>query len=159
MKKRPWLAYVVWIALAEGVGLAAGLLIREDARIYADVVAKPPLSPPPWVFPAVWTVLYALMGVGAARVFLKESAPARTRGLVLFAVQLAFNFCWPLIFFRARAFAAAALWLAALLTLAGWMAAEFGRTDRPAGRIQLPYLLWLVFAEYLNLGVWLLNGM
>lgn len=155
MKKVP--VYVFWIALAEAVGLLAGLLTREGTKIYGLMIEKPPLSPPAIVFPVVWTILYALMGVGAARVYLTPRSAARTEALLYFFVQLAFNFFWSIIFFNLQAFGAAFVWLAALWTLILLMALSFYRVDAPAARLQIPYLIWVLFAGYLNLGVWLLN--
>lgn len=158
MKKRTWPAYLFWVVLAEGVGGLSGWLTREDTRLYQGALVKPPLSPPGAVFPVVWVILFALMGVGAARIWLVPASRARDRGLLLFCVQLAFNFFWSILFFSLRRFGLAFLWLLALWALVLWMALTFRRTDRLAARLQIPYLLWLAFAAYLNLGVWLLNG-
>ena len=90
-------------------------------------------------------------------------APKTVDGLLLalvyapFGVQLAFNFCWSLIFFNAGAYGAALLWLAALWGLILWMILAFRRVDRAAALMQLPYLLWVSFAAYLHFGVWALN--
>ena len=102
------------------------------------------------MFPAVWAALFALMGAGAARVWLAPASPARGRALAAFGAQLAFNFCWSLIFFNAGAYGAALLWLAALWGLILWMILAFRRVDRAAALMQLPYLLWVSFAGYLN---------
>ncbi len=155
--KRTVKTYALWIALAEAVGALAGFLTREGTKTYAASVAKPPLSPPAVVFPIVWGVLYALMGAGAARVSLAPASALRTRGLRLFALQLAFNFVWSILFFNFQAFGFAFVWLVILWALILMMALTFGRVDRPAALLQLPYLVWVAFAGYLNLGVWLLN--
>ena len=132
-------------------------MARRGADLYAKTAAKPPLSPPALVFPVAWSVLYALMGVGAARVWMTPPSPRRTRALVLFGVQLAFNFGWSLIFFNAQAYGLALMWLAALWGLALAMLLAFRACDKPAAWLQVPYLLWLTFAAYLNFGVWALN--
>ena len=157
MKTKLWKTYAFWVLLAEAAGLLAGLLTREDLRLYSEVIAKPPLSPPAFVFPIVWTLLYALMGIGAARMYLAPASQARKRGLLLFLVQLVFNFCWSFIFFRFQAFDAAFVWLLALFVLVLGMTSAFRSVDPLAARLQTPYLLWLVFAGYLSAGVWLLN--
>ena len=157
MKKRIWPAFAAWILGAEAVGALSGWLTRQGAERYALSIVKPPLSPPGPVFPAVWAALFALMGAGAARVWLAPASPARGRALAVFGVQLAFNFCWSLIFFNAGAYGAALLWLAALWGLILWMILAFRRVDRAAALMQLPYLLWVSFAAYLNFGVWALN--
>ncbi len=156
MKKRPWKVYALWILFTEAVGAVAGFLTRNGMEDYKAVIVKPPLSPPGWVFPVVWAVLYALMGVGAARVHL-TAEDGRKKALAIYLTQLGFNFFWSIIFFGLEAFGAAFLWLAVLFALIVWMVLAFYELDRPAALLQIPYLLWTMFAGYLNLGVWLLN--
>ena len=122
------------------------------------VMNQPPLSPPAFLFPAVWTVLYFLMGIGAARVWLSEPSELRSQGINLFIAQLVINFFWSLIFFNARCFPLAFLWLLLLWGLVGWMILTFRKIDPKASLLQLPYLLWLTFAAYLSAGVWVLNA-
>lgn len=155
--KQNWKTYLFWIALAEGVGALSGWLTREGTEWYRQYAEKPALSPPAAVFPIVWGLLYALMGIGAARVSLTEPGAERSRGLNLFIVQLVVNFFWSLIFFNLRAYGFALAWLGLLWVLVVWMTLSFRMTDRLAGWLQIPYLLWLAFAAYLNWGVWVLN--
>lgn len=157
MNKHTWKRYALWILLAEAVGALSGWLTRKGARSYAQTIVQPPLSPPGIVFPIVWGVLFALMGVSAARIDLSPVSAARTRGLRLFGVQLAFNFFWSILFFNLQLFGLAFLWLAVLWGLILWMIRVFRQADRPAALLQIPYLLWVTFAGYLNAGVWLLN--
>lgn len=157
MKRTTWQSYVFWIVMTEAVGGLAGLLIREDVRFYTAAVAKPPLSPPAVVFPVAWSLLYALMGFGAARIFSAAPSRERDRGRRLYLLQLVFNFFWSLIFFRLRAYGFALAWLAALWGLIAWMTLTWRRVDRAAALAQAPYLLWVAFAGYLNAGVWMLN--
>lgn len=157
MKKVNIKKYAFWILLSEGVGALSGWLSRDGMKAYESAIIQPPLSPPPWLFPIVWTVLYALMGIGAARVYTAPGGPHRSKGLNLFILQLVVNFFWSLIFFNAQAFGFALLWLILLWALVLWMIVEFRKVDKTAGNIQIPYLLWLTFATYLNLGVWYLN--
>lgn len=157
MKKQAWKVYAAFILVTEAVGALAGLIIRPGIELYKQSVIKPPLTPPALAFPIVWAILYALMGVGAARVWLSPDSDARRRGLRLFALQLAFNFLWSILFFSFRAYGFAFVWLVALWALIVWMSLEFRDADPPAAALQLPYLLWVLFAGYLNLFVWLLN--
>lgn len=157
MKTIPWKVYVPWILGTEAVGGLSGWLTRTGAKLYAHTISKPPVSPPPIVFPVVWGTLFALMGISAARVWQAPPSPARSRGLALFGVQLAFNFFWSILFFNAQAFGLALLWLAVLWLLILWMLLTFRQVDKWAARLQLPYLLWVGFAAYLNFGVWALN--
>ena len=150
MKKR----YLFWIALAEGVGTLAGWLTRDGVASFGEVFIQPALTQPSWVFPVVWGILYALMGVSAARV----AATEKRLGLNLFILQLAVNFFWPLLFFNAHAFGFAAIWLGLLWVLVLLMILRFRKADPLAAVLQIPYLLWLTFALYLNLAVWRLNA-
>ena len=146
-----------WIALAEGVGALAGWLTRDGTAFYKEFVGKPALAPPAIVFPIVWGILYALMGFGAARVSLTPPSRERSAGLNLFVVQLTVNFLWSLIFFNLRTYGVALAWIGVLWVLILWMIFAFRKTDRLAAWLQVPYLLWVTFAAYLNWGVWVLN--
>lgn len=157
MKKQNWQVYLFWILLSEAVGLLSGWLSREGTAIFGQTSIQPPLSPPAILFPIVWTILYALMGFGAARISVTPDSPERNRGLNLFITQLIINFFWSLIFFNARAYGFALLWLILLFVLVLWMTLEYRKTDPLAALLQVPYLLWLAFAAYLNYGVWMLN--
>ena len=157
MKKQVWKTYAFWILFTEAVGLLSGWLTRESTQIYTRVIEQPPLSPPAIVFPVVWTILFALMGIGAARIYLAPASDARSRSLRLFLLQLTFNFFWSIIFFNFQRFGFALLWLIALWVLILLMILSFRKVDRLAALLQIPYLLWVTFAVYLNFGVWLLN--
>lgn len=158
MHKQTWKAYIFWILLAEAVGFLSGWLSRDGTAVFGQTAIQPPLSPPAAVFPVVWSILYALMGIGAARVSLMPESTARSRGLNLFIAQLIVNFFWSLLFFNAQAYGFAFLWLLLLFVLVLWMTLEFRKTDSLAALLQIPYLIWLAFAAYLNYGVWLLNS-
>lgn len=158
MKNKNWKVYGFWVLLSEAVGVLSGLLSRNGTALYAQTITKPPLAPPGILFPIVWTVLYALMGVGAARVWLAEDSALRKRGLNLFVAQLIVNFFWSLIFFNLQAFGFAFFWLLLLLVLVVWMTYTFYQIDPLASFLQIPYIVWLVFAAYLSAGVWILNG-
>lgn len=149
--------FLAFLALTEGVGALAGWLSAEGMELYQAAAVKPPLSPPGWVFPVVWTALYALMALSAARIWAAPASRQRSLALGLFFAQLAMNFFWPLIFFRLMWFAPALLWLVALWALTLWMTAAFETVDPAAAWLQGPYLLWLTFAVYLNFAAWFLN--
>ena len=157
MNKENWKTYGFWILLSEAVGVLSGFLSRSGQMIFSDTVIQPPLSPPGWVFPVVWSILYALMGIGAARISLSAPSKERNRGLNLFVAQLIVNFFWSPIFFNAQAFGFAFLWLVLLWVLVLLMILAFRKIDKTAAWLQIPYLLWLTFAAYLSFGVWFLN--
>ena len=142
------------IPLAVG-GLSA--LISGGMGAYQSL-EQPPLSPPGWVFPVVWSILYLLMGYASYRVLQSGKEPQRIRqALGLYGLQLLLNFLWSPVFFGLRWYLAAfflliALWIAIFATMR-----KFLHLDEKAGDLLLPYLLWVCFAGYLNLGVYLLN--
>jgi len=115
------------------------------------------LTPPGIVFPIVWTILYALMGIGAARVWLSEDSIERMKALIVFAVQLAVNFFWSIIFFDLQAFQFAFWWLVILWVLIILMITAYHKVDKLAAYIQIPYLLWVTFAGYLTYMTWMMN--
>ena len=156
--KGKWKTYLFWLALTEGVGLLAGILTRNGVQWYTEFAVKPPLNPPAVVFPIVWTILYALMGIGAARVSLNPESPDRSRGLNLFLIQLAANFLWSIFFFNFRAYGFAFIWLVVLWGLIAAMILAFSKSDIPAAWLQVPYLVWVSFALFLNFWVDRLNG-
>ena len=142
----------VALALAAG-GLAA--LLSGGQEPYQELV-KPPLSPPGWVFPVVWTVLYVLMGVAAGLVAGSRDIH-RDKALTRYYIQLAINVLWPMLFFRFELLTVAAVWLA-LLVVAVYVTWQWFRCiSVPAGRLLIPYLLWCLFALYLNIGFVVLN--
>ncbi len=152
-----WKTYALSIVIAEAVGGLSGWLTREGTKLYNETVTQPPLSPPSIVFPIVWGILFALMGIGAARIYLAPPSAARTQSLRLYLIQLAFNFLWTIIFFNLQRFGFALVWLAALWVLILLMILSFRKVDKIAAYLQLPYLLWVTFALYLNFGVFVLN--
>jgi len=157
LNRKKVITYIMWILAVEAVGVLSGLLSMGRMEIYNETVIKPMLAPPDIVFPIVWTILYGLMGVSAARIWMAEPSAAQSRGMNLFFAQLIFNFFWTLIFFNAQAFGFAAIWLLALWTLTLLMILSFYKVDKLAAYLQIPYLLWLTFALYLNISVWMLN--
>ena len=148
--------YAGFSAAALAVGGLSALLTGSGMKDFA-ALNQPPLSPPGWIFPAVWTILYVLMGVGMAIVWRETSGRALRRAVEAWALQLAVNFFWTILFFRLEARLLAFFWLILLLVLAVRMTLIFRRHSDPAAELQIPYLAWLVFAGYLNLAVWLLN--
>lgn len=157
MKIKQWKVYLFWILLCESVGALSGWLSREGINIYEATVNKPVFTPPSWVFPVVWPVLFALMGISAARIYLSEPSRNRNWGLNLFLIQLAVNFFWPLIFFNLQAFGIAFVWLILLWVLVAVVIRLFWKVDRTAAWLLVPYIVWLTFAAVLNLFVYFVN--
>lgn len=147
--------FSILIALAVG-GLSA--LLTKDSMERFSALNQPPLSPPNWLFPLVWSILYILMGISAARVY-EASAPREEKrhALIIYAAQLVLNFFWSILFFNLARYFAAFVWLLALLAMVLAMILSFSPIDRLAAKLQIPYLIWVLFAGYLNLGVAILN--
>lgn len=158
MNLKKYKPYIIGIAIVEAVGLTASLLTRSAVKAFNKNAVQPPLTPPEAVFPVVWGILYALMGISATRIWLQPESKDRSRGLNLFVIQLVMNAFWTLIFFNAAAYGAAAVWLVALWAVVLLMILQFFKADRPAAWLQVPYLLWLTFAAYLNFAVWIMNS-
>ena len=149
--------YTFWILLSVGIGALSGFLSREGAATFSETVNQPPLSPPAWLFPVVWSILYVLMGISATRISLAADSPQKKQGLNLFIIQLVLNFFWSLIFFNLQAYGLAFVWLVALWITVFLMILSFRKADPVAALLQIPYLIWLTFAGYLSFAVWQLN--
>ena len=145
--------YAPTIALPLLSGAAIGLLTSGSMDF--DMLKKPPLSPPAILFPIVWTILYVLVGVSYGLVK-DRSTPDSTDSLVYY-LQLGVNLLWPVAFFVLKWRLFAFFWLLLLDALVIIMALRFCRKDKTAGRLQIPYTIWVLFATYLNFGVWILN--
>ena len=156
MDKSKLKVYGLFILITEAVGTVAGLLTTLGMEKYS-AVEKPALTPPEIVFPIVWTILYALMAVGAARVWLTEESEEKDKGLKLYVVQLGMNFLWSILFFNFQAYSLSFFGLLGLLLVIVLMTLTFYKSDRIAAYLQIPYILWVSFAGYLNFMVWLLN--
>ena len=157
MKLKQWKPYIISALIALAVGGLSALLSMDTMAAYDTAVVKPALTPPGWVFGVVWPILYALMGISAARIWLSKDSEAKSKGLNLYVAQLIVNFFWSLIFFNAQAFGFAFFWLLLLWALVLLMILQFSKVDKKAALLQIPYLVWLTFAAYLSLGVWILN--
>lgn len=154
--KTKWKSLLIALAIPLAVG-GAGALLSGGMTNYG-AMAKPPLSPPGWVFPVVWTVLYLLMGWASWLVWKSDaSREVKRRALILYGAQLAVNFIWPLVFFGGEMYLAALLILIALWVLILLTIRAFSGINERAGDLLIPYILWVSFAAYLNLGIFLLN--
>ena len=156
--KRKLLTFVVAIALPLIIGGFSAFLTKDNMSMYEEVVS-PPLSPPAFLFPVVWTILYVLMGVSSAFIWLNrvENKDVADRGLLIYAVSLFFNFVWSLIFFNFKAYLFAFIWLAVMLILIILTVINYKKIVPLAAYLQIPYVLWTSFAGYLTLGVYFLN--
>ncbi len=156
MKKKIF-SYVIGIAIPVAVGLLSALLTKDSMDIYKTIV-QPPLAPPGILFPIVWSVLYVLMGVSSALVYNSEADKREKRiAFTFYGLQLVANFFWSILFFNQRLFLASFVLLVLLWALIIGMIISFYKINKPAALLQIPYLLWVTFAGYLNLAIYLLN--
>lgn len=145
---------IVCIAIPLLVGGLSALISGGGMDAF-ESLNKPPLSPPGWLFPVVWTVLYILMGVASYLVL--TSSKYNTTALAAYGLQLFFNFMWPILFFKFELYLFSFIWLLLLLVLIAVTIHLFCKISKPSAYLLIPYLLWVAFAGYLNLGIYLLN--
>lgn len=149
--------FLISIAIPLLVGGFSALITMGDMGIYKEIT-RPPLSPPSWVFPVVWAILYFLMGVSLYLVWNKQDIYAdKRKAYLLFCLQLFLNFIWSPVFFTARSYLLAFVILVLLIITVAFMIAAFYEIDKRAGVLQIPYLIWLLFAAYLNMAIYVLN--
>lgn len=135
-------------------GFLVGLFIN-GASVYTTL-QKPPFSPPGIVFPIVWTVLYFLMGI-SSYLICKSYHRKRKQAIALYFGQLFLNFIWPILFFTCQSYFLALIELFILLYVVIKMILLFFKVNKVSGWLQIPYLLWLLFATYLNMAIVFLN--
>lgn len=147
----------ICIAIPLIVGLLSALLTSNSMEVFG-LLEKPPLAPPAWLFPVVWTILYTLMGVSSYFILTSGAEQGEIENAMrLYAYQLVVNFFWSTIFFNLGWYLFAFFWLILLWILVFLMILRFKEIDKVAAYINIPYLIWLTFAAYLNLGIWILN--
>lgn len=152
-----WKLLVICIAIPLVVGGVAALLTSGGMDVF-ESVNKPPLSPPAWLFPVVWTILYTLMGISSYLILTSGAEREEVHNaLSVYAYQLAVNFLWPTFFFNFQWFFFSFLWLLLLIFLVVSMIREFYKLSETAAYLNIPYLIWLLFAGYLNFAIWWLN--
>lgn len=145
------------IAIPLLVGVVAGLLSKNGMEVF-ETVNKPPLSPPVFLFPIVWTILYILMGISSYLIIKSDAnLEEKTKALKIYAYQLVVNFLWPTFFFNLKWYLFSFLWILLLWVLIILMIREFSKISKTAAYLQIPYLLWVTFATYLTFGIWFLN--
>ncbi len=153
--KIKWKELIISLIIPLGVGALSAYLTRDSMELYGNL-NQPPLAPPSIVFPIVWTILFLLMGVSCYLVYTSNSLNKR-EALALYGVQLAVNFIWPLLFFNMQVYFIAFIWLLLLWVLVALMIWQFYKAKPLAAYLQIPYILWLTFAAYLNFAVFMMN--
>lgn len=151
MKNIHWKPLLISLLISLGTGAVSGILSGNMMGKY-ETLYKPPLSPPGWVFPVVWTILYILMGIAAYLIY-ESGSPDTEVALKLYIAQLAVNAGWSVIFFRFGLYLLAFTWLLLLWYLVLLTIQHFKKINPLAGKLLIPYLIWLTFAAYLSLAI------
>lgn len=152
--KIQWKKLIVCLFVPLLVGNLAAFLTKDNIQLF-QLINKPILSPPSWIFPIAWTILYILMGIASYLVWITPKT--NNRALIFYLIQLVFNFFWTIIFFNFELYLFAFIWLLLMWLLILKTTLLFYQTSKPAGYLMLPYLLWVSFAGYLNFSIYLLN--
>ena len=147
------------IAIPVGGGILVALLTKNSMSMYSQL-KKSILTPPDIVFPIVWTILYVLMGIAAYRIYMSNKEGKNDHdGYFYYLIQLLINFLWAIIFFNLRLYGISFILILILLVLVIITTIKFFKTDKIAGALMIPYIIWLVFASYLSAYVWIFNEM
>ena len=150
-----WKNLLISIIIPLAVGGISSLITMNGFENYGNI-QQPPLSPPSWLFPIVWTILYVMMGFASYLIY-ETKDNNNKHALIFYSIQLAINFIWPIFFFGFDAYFFSFILIIILLIFVILTMISFYRINKTAGLLLIPYLLWLIFAAYLNLGVYLLN--
>ena len=153
MKK--FIKYAVGIIIPLAAGGVSALLTSGQMQAFEEI-SKPAFSPPAFLFPIAWSILYVLMGISSVMIY-ESGSPEKRKALTVYGIQLAVNFFWSIFFFGFGLYFFSFLWLILLWILVLYMIILFAKIKSSAAYLNYPYLLWLTFAGYLSCGVWLLN--
>lgn len=149
--------FIISIAIPLAIGGLSALLTAKNMNMF-DEITKPKLTPPGYLFPIAWTILYTLMGISSGIIYRKNKQKNKEdSSLVIYAISLFFNCVWSIIFFNARSYLFAFIWLIILWGLILTTIIKYFKINKLAATLQIPYLMWVTFAGYLNLAVFLLN--
>ena len=155
MSKINWKALVISIIIPLAVGGLSAIITQNQMQKYGDLV-QPPLAPPAWLFPIVWTALFILMGISSYLIYMKTD-DILSPCLKLYAAQLVVNFFWTILFFNFHAYLMSFIWIILLIFLIAKMISCFAKVSKSAAYIQMPYITWTCFAAYLNIAIYFLN--
>ena len=156
-KKHNFSDILLFVLSAELAGASSALLSGSFDSFFSRY-KEPPLLPPMWLFPVVWSILYAAMGFSAYLIFSADVPDEKkSKPLALYRLQLAVNFSWSIVFFRFEALWGAFAVIVLLLVLLFLMILSFRKVRPSAAYINIPYLLWVLFAAYLNAATAIIN--
>lgn len=148
---------LAFVAACLAVGAIGGAVTATSVGTWYQQLRKPSFNPPNWVFAPVWTALYIAMAVAAWRVWRARGLEGARSALVLFALQLALNLGWSILFFGLRQIGLALIEILILLATLVATTLAFRRIDGIAALLLVPYVAWVSFATVLTAAVWRLN--
>lgn len=152
-------ALIISLIITEGIGFVVGMFISNSTDIYSKLI-KPSFAPPGYVFPIVWTIMYALMAIAAYRIYLYGKSGGNIKSaLFSYTIQFILNFLWSFIFFKFNLYGLAFLELCLLCLAIVITTVKFYRIDKVSAYLMIPYIIWVAFAGVLNFFVWKLNEM
>ena len=154
MKKINWKKLIVILLVTFVIGGLFSFLTMKNMDAFKEL--NKPIDVPGFIFPIVWSILYILMSI-SLYIVLESNSVYKTKGLIIYIVQLIVNSLWTLIFFGMKMYLFAFIWLLFLLILIILMIIIFSKINKKAAYLNIPYVIWVLFAGYLNLGIYLLN--
>ncbi|RZJ63672.1 MAG: tryptophan-rich sensory protein [Flavobacterium sp.] len=150
---------LIMVVTCVGVGYLSGVVTRDSVDTWFTTLEKPVFNPPNWLFAPVWTTLYVMMGVAAGLVWDKIDVQreAVRKALLFFAIQLALNALWSILFFGLQNPLLALIEIVVLWLMIYETFVQFNKINKFAGYLFIPYILWVTFATVLNASIWWLN--
>jgi len=158
MDKTKFFKLIASLILPIGLGSLAGLFTAKAIPEWFDTLAKPSFNPPSYLFGPVWTVLYILMGISMFLIWNTPKTELRQKALLVFGIQLFFNFWWSILFFSFHTILISVIDILLMWVLIIYMIILFKSIKPIAAYLQIPYLLWVTFASVLNISIWYLNN-
>lgn len=152
---KKFISFIICIFIPLAVGGLSAFLTKDAMSVYSQII-KPDFAPPAFIFGIIWTILYILMGISSYLIYTSDS-PMKQSALNWYAIQLLFNFIWSIIFFNYQNYLFAFLWLIALILCICIMIYKFYKIRPISAYLQIPYLLWCIYAACLNFFIYLLN--
>ena len=147
---------VISLVISVGIGILSGFLTKGSSKAFSENFNQSVLTPPDWVFPVVWIILFTLMGFSAVLIY-QSDCKVKPYALIVYGVQLVVNFFWSIFFFIGNEFEISFGWITILILLVMAMIILFYNCKPFAAYLQIPYLIWILFASYLNYIICILN--
>lgn len=156
-KKPLWISLGVFVALCFFVEVIGSIWTKETVSTWYPTLIKPSWTPPDWVFGPVWTLLYVMIAISGWLIYRAKDSHQRSVALIFYGVQLALNFMWSFLFFALRSPLLGLIDILPLLVLIGLTIIKAWPVRRLGSFLLIPYLLWVIYASALNIGIWMLN--